>query len=87
VDQADFVAFILAHLEQLAVVREFAFLLADRHDHAVERLFLAAQLLGASGVVPDGRIFERGVDGSQAFKFGIVVKDTPVIRGYGRSNC
>ena len=84
--QAGLVAFILAHLEQLGVVGEFTFQLADGHHHAVERFFLAAQLLGALGVVPDGGVFERGVDGSQAFKFGIVVKDTPVIRGYGRSN-
>jgi hypothetical protein len=41
--------------------------------------------LGFFGVVPDRRIFEGCVDGSQPFRFGIVVKDTPVTRGYERS--
>jgi hypothetical protein len=51
--------------------------LIQRQHDTVERLLLASQLLGALGVVPDCGIFERGVDGSQALGFGIVVKDTP----------
>jgi hypothetical protein len=31
-------------------------------DHVLERLFLTAEFLRALGVVPDFRVFQRGVD-------------------------
>jgi hypothetical protein len=31
-------------------------------DHVLERLFLTAEFLGSLGVVPDFRVFQRGVD-------------------------
>jgi hypothetical protein len=31
-------------------------------DHVLERLFFLAEFLGALGVVPDFRVFQRGVD-------------------------
>jgi hypothetical protein len=47
-------------------------------DDAVEGLLLLAQLLGALRVVPDARVFERGVDDPQPVSLGIEVKDTSV---------
>jgi hypothetical protein len=79
------IAFCLAHFEQFKVVGQLVGQGGDGDHHAVERFFLFAQFLGFFGVVPDRGIFERCVDGSQPFRFGIVVKDTPVTRGYERS--
>ena len=42
-----------------------------------KQLFLAAQLLGAFWLAPDGGILERGVDLVQPQGFAVVVKDTP----------
>jgi hypothetical protein len=83
--QAIVIAFFLAHFKELKVVGQLAGQVGDGHHHAVEGFFLFAQFLGFFGVVPDRGIFERCVDGSQPFRFGIVVKDTPVTRGYERS--
>ena len=77
-EQAGLVAFLLAHLEQLEVVRQLAREVLQRHDDAVELLLFLAQFLGLLGIVPDLRVFQRGVDRPQAFRFGIEVKDTPV---------
>ena len=79
------IAFFLAHLEEFKVVGQLAGQVGDGHHHAIQGFFLFAQLLGFFRVVPDRGIFERCVDGSQPFRFGIVVKDTPVTRGYERS--
>jgi hypothetical protein len=56
-------------------------------DHArqgLDDLFecgaLAAQFLGALGLVPDGRVFKFPAYFDQAFVFGIEVKDTPSAR-------
>jgi hypothetical protein len=46
-------------------------------DHVFERFFFFAEFLGAFGVVPDFRVFQRGVDFVQFSFFGRVVKDTP----------
>jgi hypothetical protein len=81
--QAGFVAFLAAHLEQLGVVGQALGQLVEREHHAVELLFFLAQVLGLLGVVPDRRVFQRGVDGSQALGLGSVVKDTPVARRCG----
>ncbi|OGS89545.1 MAG: hypothetical protein A2061_05305 [Gallionellales bacterium GWA2_59_43] len=48
--------------------------------HGFQRFALAAQLLGALGVLPDGRVFGEFADFYQAFLLGIEVKDTSVIR-------
>ena len=56
--QAGLVVVVFAHVEQLAVVREFAGERVERDHNAVERFLFAAQFLGALGVVPDGRVFE-----------------------------
>ena len=74
--QAVHVGIGLGHLEELGVVRQAAGEPVERDDDVVERLLLAPELLGLLGIVPDRRILERGVDGPQAFGFGIVVKDT-----------
>jgi hypothetical protein len=50
----------------------------DGFDHGLERLLLAPEFLRALGLVPDVRVFERGVDLVQAQRFALVVKDTPV---------
>jgi hypothetical protein len=46
---------------------------------------LAAEVLGALGVVPDVRVFQLAVDLGQAISFLIVVKDTPEWTGYART--
>ncbi len=76
--QAVFVAFVLAHFKQLGVVCQLGGEPAQRHHDVVERFFLAPEFLCLFRVVPDRRVFQRGVDRPQAFGFGIVVKDTPV---------
>ena len=83
--QAIVIAFFLAHLKEFKVVGQLAGQVGDGHHHAVQGFFLFAQFLSFFGVIPDRGIFERCVDGSQPFRFGIVVKDTPVTRGYERS--
>jgi hypothetical protein len=83
--QARIVGFFLAHFKEFKVVGQLTGQVGDGHHHAVEGFFLFAQFLGFFRVVPDRRIFEGCVDGSQPFRFGIVVKDTPVTRGYERS--
>ncbi len=75
-EEAGFVTVVAAHLEQLEVVRQLAVQLLQRDDDVVELLLFPAQFLGLLGVVPDRRVFQRGVDGPQALGFGIVVKDT-----------
>jgi hypothetical protein len=57
----------LAHLIELEVVGNFSAQSVEHQDDVVQRFFLFAQLLGFLGVVPDGGVFERCVDGSQAF--------------------
>ena len=77
------IAFFLAHFKKFKVVGQFAGQVGDGHHHAVQGFFLFAQFLGFFGVVPDRGIFEGCVDGSQPFRFGIVVKGTPeVVRFY-----
>ncbi len=83
--QSRIVAFFLAHFEEFKVVGQLAGQVVDGHHHTVEGFFLFAQFLGFFRVVPDRGFFEGCVDGSQPFRFGIVVKDTPVTRGYERS--
>jgi hypothetical protein len=75
--QAGLVAVLFGHLIELEVVGQFAIERLQRQHDAIELLFFLAQFLGALGVVPDRRVFQRCVDGSQSFRFGIVVKDTP----------
>jgi len=49
-------------------------------DHVVEQLLLAAQFLGALGVVPDAGVLERGRDVLQACLLAVDVKDTSAVR-------
>ena len=76
-EQAGLVAVLLGHVVELAVVGQLAGQVIEGEHNAVERFFLAAELLGSLGVVPDARVFQRGVDGPQTFGFSIVVKGTP----------
>ncbi len=88
--QAIVIAFFLAHLEQFGVVGQFLRETIKREHHAIERFLFLAQFLRLLGVVPDGRIFERGVYRAQAFKFGIEVKDTSVTLAFappGQRGC
>jgi len=83
--QARLVAFFLAHLVELGVVGQVTLQALDGQHHAVQRLLFLAQFLGLLGVVPDRRVFQRGVDRPQAFGFGIEVKDTSASRPSGCS--
>jgi len=49
-------------------------------DHVFQRFLFLAEFLRALGVVPDFRVFQRGVDFVQLTFFGRVVKDTPEAR-------
>jgi hypothetical protein len=46
-------------------------------DHVFQRFFFLAEFLRAFGIVPDLRVFQGGIDFSQAVDFDIKVKDTP----------
>ena len=88
VSRPGFVAFVAAHLVELAVVGQLGRQLLQRQHHGVEDFFLA-QFLGLLRVVPAGRVFQRGVYRAQAFVFGIVVKDTSssAVRALRSSRC
>ena len=83
--QAGEVVLVAAHFVQLGAVGQLLGELVQHHDHVIERLLFLAQFLGLLGIVPDRRIFERGVDGSQTFCLGRVVKDTPVVLASART--
>ena len=51
--------------------------LVERADDGLELGALAAEFLGAVGLVPDGRILELAQDLGQALAAALVVKDTP----------
>jgi len=63
-------------LEQLARIVQPALDVGQGPDDGLEAFFLAAQVLGMLGVVPDVGVFQFGVDDVQAFGLGIVVKET-----------
>ena len=70
----------LRQLEQLLEIVGHAVGVLQRHHYGFERLFLLAQLLGAGGVIPHRRIFQRA---DYFFEFGLlfrVVKDTSGVR-------
>jgi hypothetical protein len=71
----------LAHVEELGVVGQVAVQVVDGLDHGLQRLLLAAQFLGAFGLVPDGGVLQRRVDLVQPQCFAVVVKDTPEAAG------
>jgi len=70
------VALFLRHLEELGVVSQVGRQLVDDDDDVFKRLLFLAQGLGALGVVPDGGVFEFGVDFGEAAGLFIPVKDT-----------
>jgi hypothetical protein len=70
------VALFLRHVEELGVVGEVGRQVADDDDDVFQRLLLFAQGLGALGVVPDGGVFEFGVDFGEAAGLFVPVKDT-----------
>jgi hypothetical protein len=84
--QAVEIALGLAHLVELGVVGQVARQVVDGLHHRLEALLLLAQLLRALGLVPDGGVFQRGVDFVQPQGFAVVVKDTPGAAGCGRSD-
>lgn len=71
------VVFRLDQFQQLACAEQAFLQVADAVDGLVEQRTLAAEGLGAPGVVPDVRILEFAVDFLQALALGVVVKDTP----------
>ena len=73
---AGLIVFLARHFEQFAVVGQFGAQAVEHQHHVFQRLAFLAQFLGAFGVVPDGRVFQRAGDLAQLQGFGIVVKDT-----------
>jgi len=69
---------LLRHLEEFGVVGQVGRQVADDQDDVLQGLLFLAQGLCALGVVPDGGVFEFGVDFSEAAGFFIPVKDTSV---------
>jgi hypothetical protein len=65
--QTGVIAFLFAHLKEFQVVGQLTGQGGDGQHHAIERFLFFAQFLGFFGVVPDCRIFEGCVDGSQPF--------------------
>ncbi|GAB3089702.1 hypothetical protein GCM10027287_33540 [Bordetella muralis] len=65
-------------LEEFLCVGDAAMQRAQRFDDVFEGFFLAPQILGVFGVIPDRGVFEFCIDDLQAFGLQIVVKDTPV---------
>jgi hypothetical protein len=70
------VAFFLRHLEELGVVSQAGRQLVDDDDDVFQGFLFFAEGLGALRVVPDGRVFEFGVDFGEAAGLFIPVKDT-----------
>ena len=66
----------VGQLEQLVGVLQTGLDPPQGVDDIFQRFFLAAQILGMLGVVPDVGVLEFGVYDQQAFSFGLVVKDT-----------
>jgi len=67
-----------SQFEKLLRIGDAAVQRAQRFDDVFEGFFLAPQILGVFGVIPDSGVFEFCVDDLQAFGLQIVVKDTPV---------
>ena len=67
----------LGQLEQLGGLGEPGLELVERADDGLELGPLAAELLGAVGLAPDGGILELAQDLGQALAATLVVKDTP----------
>jgi hypothetical protein len=80
---ADGVAAFGFHGGSFGVVGQLTAQAVEHHDHVFERFLFLAQVLGALGVVPDGGVFEGGVDLAELQGLGIVVKDTSVTRPRG----
>ncbi|APA71272.1 hypothetical protein YQ44_09905 [Janthinobacterium sp. 1_2014MBL_MicDiv] len=57
-----FVALFTGHVEQVLRVAQVGVGLGQREDDGFQRLLLLAEVLGALGIVPDGRIFQFFVD-------------------------
>ena len=69
-----------ASVEQIVGIAQPRVDRRDAADHVLQRLALAAQVLGALGFVPDVRRLQQAGDFGQAGFLGIVVKDTPEVR-------
>jgi hypothetical protein len=74
------VAIGLRHVEQLDCIGQAAGQPLHAADHVVQQLFLAPQLLGALGVVPDLGVFQLACYDRQPLLLGIDVKDTSAAR-------
>jgi hypothetical protein len=74
------VSFRPRQLEQLLRVRQAAGDRGQARDRGVERLLLAAQLLGLLLVAPDAGVGEELVYGFEALLLAVEVKDTSAAR-------
>jgi hypothetical protein len=71
-------------IEQLAGFGQPLAQLVERGDDGVELGALAAELLRALGLLPDGRVLELAQDLGQALALALVVKGTPSARSCAR---
>ena len=79
-EQGIFVVIVLAHVKQFAAIVEAGLDFFQQQHNVFQRFFLAAEFLGALGVVPDLRVFHLLRQEGQALAFLIVVKDTSAVR-------
>jgi predicted thioesterase len=82
--QGVLVVFVARQFEQVAGIGE-ACLTPDSVPTTASRdFFLAAQGLGALGIVPELRVFEDLVQFGKLFRFAVVVKDTSAVARHDR---
>jgi hypothetical protein len=77
-----FIADELGELEQLCGVAQPATGRVELPELRGETCTLAAELLGALGIAPDGRILELEIDLFEAFLLAVVLKETPSRRSH-----
>jgi hypothetical protein len=77
------VALLAGELEELPRVAQSGVEGGQAPDDGVELLLLPAEVLGASGVVPDPGILERRCDRFEAVLLRLEVKDTSAARPRG----
>jgi hypothetical protein len=79
-----FVVLGLGQLEQLAGAAQALGQAADAVDGLVEQRALAAQRLGALGIVPDVRVLQLALYFLEPLALAVVVKETPSAHPAGR---
>jgi hypothetical protein len=71
------VAVCRGEVEEFAGIGDAGAQFGEGAHHFFEGFLFTAQVLGVFGVVPDRGVFQFRVDDLQAFRLGVVVKDTP----------